>query len=66
MKNLFHKIKLVYHMRNAEVVYVKNIVASSIPSRIIIVVRYVCSKRDTRQLKRSHQRTSAKSTVDDI
>ncbi len=67
MKNLFHLIKLVYHRRNAEIAYVKNIGASSIANGFIIV-REICflQKRYSAAQKIISKYNSAKSTVDDI
>jgi hypothetical protein len=67
MENLFHKIKLVYHRRNAEVVYVKNIGASSIANGFIFV-REICflQKRYSAAQKIISKNYSVKSTVDDI
>ena len=67
MKNLFHKIKLVYHGRNAEVVYVKNIGASSIANGFIIL-RETCFLQMiySAAQKIISKNNSVKSTVDDI
>jgi hypothetical protein len=66
MINLFHKIKLVI-IGEMQIVYVKNIGASSIPSGIIIV-REICffQKRYSTGQKIISKNNSAKSTVDDI
>ena len=49
-----------------QIVYVKNIATLLFPVGLLLFMRYVSSKRHTRQVKRSYQRNSAKSTVDDI